>query len=101
MFMGESNEPEKVQKRIIGEIRRLQKDGISDEDFDVSLKRLYGAAVNAFNDVDDLANNLIDCYFNGYGLFDTLELYKKITKEDVTEAISNFDTENCCLSVIK
>ena len=101
MFIGESNEPVKVQSRIIDEIRRLQKNGISDEDFDVSLKRLYGAAVNAFNDVDDLANNLIDCYFNGYGLFDTLELYKKITKADVEKAISDFDTENCCLSVIK
>ncbi|MBQ8503274.1 MAG: insulinase family protein [Clostridia bacterium] len=101
LFMGESNEPEKVHKKIIDEIERLQKSGISDEDFDVSLKRLYGAEVNSFNDVDDLANSLVDCYFNGYGLFDNVELYKTITKEDIEKAIRDFDTENCCLSVIK
>lgn len=101
MFMGESNEPEKVQKKIIAEIERLQKNGISDDDFDVSLKRLYGAEVNGFNDVDDLANSLVDCYFNGYGLFDTVELYKTITKEDIEKTIRDFDTKNCCLSVIK
>lgn len=100
-FIGESTEPEKVKEKIISEIERLQKNGISDEDFDVSLKRLYGAEVNGFNEVDDLANNLVDCYFNGYGLFDTVELYKTITKEDVENTIRAFETENCCLSVIR
>ncbi len=101
MFVGESNDPHKVQKKIIAEIERLQKEGISEEDFEVSLKRLYGAEVNSFNDVDDLANSLVDCYFNGYGIFDTLELYKTITKEDIEKTICSFDTNNCCLSVIK
>ena len=52
--------------------------------------------------VDDLANNLIDAYFNGHGLFDTIELYKEIRKEDVEKIISDsFKEEFCCLSVIK
>lgn len=100
MFIGESSNPREVEKRIVAEIERIQKSGISDEDFAVSLKRLYGADINSFNDVDDLANNLVDCYFNGYGLFDTVELYKSVTKDDIEKTIRAFDTDNRCLSVI-
>ena len=102
MFIGESNTPEKVKEEILSEIARIRKDGIRDEDFEVSLKKLYGAEVFAYNDVDDLANNLIDAYFNGHGLFDTIELYKSIRKEDVEKAIADsFKEEYCCLSVIR
>jgi len=101
LFMGESNSPETVRDRIIAEIRKISENGISDEDFDVSLKRLYGAEVNSYNDVDDIANCLTDCYFNGYGIFDAIELFKQITKEDIENTIRNINTENCCLSVIK
>ena len=102
MFSGESAKPEAVKDAIISKIEEIKKRGISDEDFNVSLKKMYGMAVLAFNDVDDMANNIIDAYFNGQSLFDTVELYKSLTKEDVEKAIAeSFDTDNCCLSVIK
>ncbi len=102
MFMGESTNPEEVKNVIIAKINDIKEKGISDEDFNVSLKKMYGNAVLAFNDVDDMANNIIDAYFNGQSLFDTVELYKSITKEDVEKAIEeSFDTENCCLSIIR
>ena len=102
IFTGESNNPERVKEEILSEIDRIRTEGIRDEDFEVSLKKLYGAEVFSYNDVDDLANNLIDAYFNGHGLFDTIELYKEIRKEDVEKIISDsFKEEFCCLSVIK
>ena len=102
IFTGESNNPEKVKEELLSEIERIRKDGISQEDFEISLKKLYGAEVFAYNDVDDLANNLIDAYFNNHGLFDTIELYKEITKADVEKAITeSFKEEYCCLSVIR
>ncbi|MBQ7118189.1 MAG: insulinase family protein [Clostridia bacterium] len=102
IFTGESTNPTEVKNAIVRKIEEIKKDGISDEDFDVSLKKMYGMAVLAFNDVDDMANNIIDAYFNGQTLFDTVELYRSITKQDVEKAINDsFDTENCCLSVIK
>ena len=102
LLSGESTDPLKVKDKILKEIERIKSEGIGKEDFEVSLKRLYGHEVFCFNDTDTLSNNLVDCYFNGYGLFDTLELYKTVTKEDVEELIKNkFDTENYCLSVIK
>ncbi len=101
-FSGESNEPEKVKEGIISQINSLKQNGISQEDFEVSLKRLYGQEVFGFNDTDNLANNILDCYFNGYGLFESVELYKTVTKQEVEQIIKEkFDTENCCLSVIR
>ncbi len=102
MFIGESAKPEEVKSAIINKIEEIKAEGISREDFEISLKKLYGSAVLAFNDVDDMANNIIDAYFNGQGLFDTIELYRSITKEEVENAIrESFDVNNCCLSVIK
>lgn len=102
LFTGESTAPEAVKEAIIGKIEEIKEKGISQEDFEVSLKKLYGTAVLAFNDVDDMANNILDAYFNGQGLFDTIELYKTVTKEDVEATVKeSFNIENCCLSVIK
>ena len=102
LISGESNNPEKVRDEIAAEVKRLQSEGISDEDFEISLKRMYGKDVFSFNDTDSLANNLIDCYFNGYGLFDTLDLYKSVTKNEVEAVIrEKFHEKGCCLSVIK
>ncbi len=102
IFTGESHDPEKVKAEIIAEIEKIKTDGISDEDFTVSLRKLYGAHIFGYNDVEDLAGNLIDAYFGGFGLFDTAELYKEVKKEEVEMAITeSFDKNNCCLSVIK
>lgn len=102
IFTGESHEPEKVRDEIIAEIEKIKTEGISDDDFTVSLRKLYGAHIFGYNDVEDLAGNLIDAYFNGYGLFDTAEVYKEIKKEDVEKVIAeSMQTYNCCLSVIK
>ena len=55
-----------------------------------------------FNETQNLANALIDSYFGGFGLFDTVEAYKTVTKEDVEETLrTHFDENNCCLSVVK
>ena len=102
IFTGESHNPEKVKEAIINEIEKIKSEGIADEDFEVSLKKLYGAHIFGYNDVDDLSGNLIDAYFGGYGLFDTVEIYKEVTKQDVEKAIAeSFQKDNCCLSVIK
>ena len=102
MFMGESADPEKVRDEIFERIDELKKNGISDEDFEISKKRLYGLEIRAFNEVDDLANNIVDCYFNGCTLFDSIMCYKTITKTDIEKTLENsFDINKACLSVIK
>lgn len=102
IFTGESSSPEEVKNEIINEIAKIKADGITDENFDVALKKLYGAEIYHYNDVDDLAGNMLDAYFNGSHLFETIDLYKTITKKDVEDLMAvSFNENNCCLSVIK
>lgn len=102
IFTGESHEPQRVKDEIIKEIDTIKEKGISKDDFDVALKKLYGAEVNRYNDVDDLAGNMLDSYFNASELFENIALYKLITKSEVEQTIKDsFDKDNCCLSVIK
>lgn len=102
MFSGESKEPEKVRDEIFKRIAELRENGISDEDFEASRKRLYGLEIRSFNEVDDLANNIVDCYFNSCNLFSQVECYKTITKDDVVDTlIKSLDFDKACLSVIK
>ncbi len=102
MFTGESTDAFAVKEAILAKIRTLKEHGITDEDFDISRKRLYGQELRAFNDVDDLANDLVDCYFKNETLFDRIECYRTLTKADVEAAIrTGFDEENCSLSVIR
>ena len=101
LFSGESKNPEKVKEEIVKEIKRIKKDGVAQTDFEICLKKKYGAEIYSYNDVNDLANNLCDAWLNNYDIFDNIELYKTITKEDVEKIIKDgFDTENVCLSVI-
>ena len=102
MFSGESNEPEKVRDAIVRNIEQIKTDGIKDEDFNISRKRLYGLALRSFNDVEDLAGNIVDGYFNSSNLFAKLESYKDTTKADIEETIrTHYDSDKMCLSVIK
>ncbi len=102
IFTGESSEPEKVRDEIINEIEKIKIRGVKQEDFEVALKKLYGAEIYRYNDVDDLAGNMLDAYFNGSDLFESIELYKAVTKNDVENMIKDsFKKDSCCLSVVK
>ena len=102
IFTGESKEPKKVRDKIFAEITRLKRDGIPDEDFEIVKKRYYGLKVLSFNETENLADDLVDSYFNGFGLFDKLEVCKSICKKDVEEALEvHFNENRSCLSVVK
>ena len=102
MFSGESKQPEKVKHAVLRNIEALKANGISDDDFNISRKRLYGLALRSFNDVEDIAGNIIDSYFNASDLFEEIESYKSVTKADIEQTIkSDFDADKMCLSVIK
>ena len=55
-----------------------------------------------FDDVDSVANDLINDYFNGDGLFDGLSVLESITAEDINRRLCEaIDVENSSMSVIK
>lgn len=101
IFTGESSDPKKVKDEIIAEIKKYRENGISDEDFETVRRRRYGLEVLGFNETENMANALVDSYFNGFGLFETVEAYKSVSKADIEQTLkTHFDENSCCLSVV-
>lgn len=102
MFSGESDNPEEVARRIKAETERLKREGVSGEDFERVRRMQYGRMLMSFNDIDEIANNVIASYFAGENIFDDAEILSEVTLEDINERLrSSFDTDCCSLSVIK
>ncbi|NCC86810.1 MAG: insulinase family protein [Clostridia bacterium] len=101
IFGGESKDPKEVAKRVKEEIKRLKADGIDELDFQRVRKMLYGRTIMGYNDVDSIANELISCHFEGYELFDELDVFSSVTLADVEQRLmEQMDESLSALSVI-
>lgn len=102
MFDGESTNPQAVADEIKLEVARLKKDGIDDELFETVRRNLYGKEIMQYNDIDAVANGMISCYFSDYGIFDTMDIYKNVTKADIEKRLLEvMDEKYSALSVVK
>jgi len=102
IFDGESENPKLVSEEIKKEIARLKKDGIDSELFEAVRRSLYGKEIMEYNDIDSIANGFIAADFGGYGIFDSIDIYKTVTKEDVEKRLDDIlDERYCALSVVK
>lgn len=101
IFSGESRDAKRTAEIIKEKIREIKKTGIATEDFERARKKLYGREIMSYNDVDELANNLIAAAFMNEGLFDEFETLKILTCEEANEFLSKvLDERYCALSVI-
>lgn len=102
IFEGESTDAKAVAQAIKEEVPRLRKEGISDQAFESARRSLYGREIMSYNVTDDVANAVIGCYFAGYSIFDPLEVYKNVKKEDVEKLLSEkLDEKYSALSVVR
>lgn len=102
IFEGESTDAKTVAQAIKEEVARLRKEGISDQAFESARRSLYGREIMSYNVTDDVANAVIGCYFAGYSIFDPLEVYKNVKKEDVEKLLSEkLDEKYSALSVVR
>lgn len=102
MFDGESVNPQAVADEIKKAVAALRADGIDDEQFENARRSLYGREIMEYNDIDSIANAVLSAYFNRYSVFDTMEIYKSVTKEDIEKRLENMMMEEySALSVVK
>ncbi|MCC8073313.1 MAG: insulinase family protein [Clostridiales bacterium] len=102
MFDGESENPKAVANEIKKEVARLKSDGIDDDIFEQVRRSLYGKEIMEYNNIDSIANGIISAHFGGYSVFDTLEIYKNVTKSDIEKRLSSvMDEKYSALSVVK
>lgn len=102
IFDGESNNPQAVADAIKAEVARLKNEGIDDEQFEAVRRLLYGSEIMEYNDIDSIANSMIGCYFNGCSIFDAMDIYPEVTKQDIEKRLANMMEEQySALSVVK
>ena len=102
IFEGESNDPKSVAEAIKKEIARLKKDGIDEKLFETVRRNLYGREIMAYNDIDSIANSLIDAHFCGHKIFETMDIYESVRKADIEKRLADMmQEEYCALSVVK
>jgi len=101
MFSGESSDPKKTVEIIKERIRGFKENGVEEQDFEIARRKLYGRMIMSYNDVEELADNLIESAFMGEELFDDMEMYRIVTAEDVNDFLSKvLEEKYSALSVI-
>lgn len=102
LFDGESVNPQAVADEIKKAVASLKANGIDNEQFENARRSLYGREIMEYNDIDTIANAVISAHFNGYSVFDAMEIYKSVTKEDIEKRLENMMMEEySALSVVK
>lgn len=89
IFSGESDAPEKVRDELIAEIRRIKSEGINDKDFQRIKKSTYGVLVRELNNVEAVANLMINSHMEGTGPYEAIEVLSSLTKDDVLGFIAD------------
>lgn len=101
-FDGESENPEAVSEAIKQEVARLKKEGIDENQFEAVRRSLYGREIMEYNDIDSIANGFVSAHFGGYSIFDSVEIFRSVTKEDIEKRLSQvMDEQYSALSVVK
>lgn len=100
MFGGTSKDPEAASAIIKEELAKLNEQGIDPAAFERAKRKLYGRMVMCYNDIDDIANMLMNLYFNGYEPFAEIEACKNVTLEKAQARLAKIKDEYSALSVI-
>ncbi|MCL1832504.1 MAG: insulinase family protein [Oscillospiraceae bacterium] len=99
---GEAREPEKVYTAIKAELKRLRKEGLSEEDFTRIKKQTYGELIGPLTSAESVASAMLSAEFEGLDdMFVPIEVAATVTFEDITAILNEFDEENSCLSIIE
>ena len=102
IFSGESESPEKVRDAVADEVDRMVSEGICEKDFQRIRKSTYGLLVRELNNVESVANLMINSHMDGVGPFDALNFLSQMTSSDVLDFIKNeLCRDRLVMSVVK
>ena len=97
-----SRDENAVAQAIKADVAFLRENGISPERFEIARRSLYGKEIMSYNNVDDLANGLVSCEFGGYGIFDSIDVFRSTCLGDIESLLAEkLDEKYSALSVVK
>ncbi len=96
IISGETSNPKLLISEVQQAISDLKKNGISQQQFEISKNAIYGSMIVDFENVEEVATSAVNQYFRGCNVYNSLEIFKEITLEDVNnQLMTMFDTEKC------
>jgi len=99
-FSGESDEPDKVACELRKEIEKLCKSGVSTDDFVKFKNKSYGHWLNSFDNVEEIADEYMDCYLRGVTPLDTFDIYSNLNINDINDELKWFDLSKMAVSTV-
>ncbi|MCC8136384.1 MAG: insulinase family protein [Ruminococcus sp.] len=102
IFSGESSEPEKVRDAVAAEIERVRSEGLNEKDFQRIKKSTYGILIRELNNVEAVANSMINSHMDGVSPFDAINVLSEMTSEDCMNFIrSELSGDRLVMSVVE
>ncbi|MBE6857386.1 MAG: insulinase family protein [Ruminococcus sp.] len=89
IFSGESTSPEEVRDALKAEISRITAEGMSESDFQRIKKSTYGLLIRELNNVEAVANLMINAGMDKVSPFETIEILSEMKVSDCFEFIKN------------
>lgn len=102
IISGASKDPKKVEQKFKTEIEKFLKEGIAEEDFVRSKKKLFGDYVRSFDDISEISRIFLSYYFKGINSFDYLEEFQSLNKQYAETVLKDvFKEEKEVISIIE
>ena len=102
MLGGESKSPEIVFEKIKFYLNRIKTEGLKESDFERIKRKQIGEHLSYYNSVEFIATTFVAYYFKDINILDYIKELKSIDFETIQKRfVEHFDTERCCLSIIR
>ena len=83
-------------------LEKIKQNGIDEEIFTRTKKKIYGRYVTDYNSVADEGRMFLSDYFKGINSFDYLEEYNQVTKEFAEQILKDiFNEEKMVISIVE
>ena len=89
IFSGESDSPDVIRDTVSAEIERIIKDGIDENLFQRIKKSTYGGLVRELNNVEAVANLMMNSHMDGVSPYATIQVLSDLKSSDVLEFMKN------------
>lgn len=102
IFSGESDAPEKVRDALLSEVERISREGVDEKIFRRLKRSTYGLLIRELNNVDAVANLMINSHMEDIAPYDAIDIFPTLTAEDINSFIKNeLRSDRIVLSVIE
>ena len=83
MVGGETKDPDQTYEKIMNRIARMDREGISEEQFERHRRKMLGSYIRRFNSLEFIANNFLAYRFRGTDLFELPSILHEVSREEV------------------